>query len=411
MGSSLVVQPDHPAQVTVDLDAIANNAATLVALGQRSGAETMAVVKANAYGHGLVPCARAALAGGASWLGVAQASEALRLRESGVAAPLLTWLYSPHADLSGLLEADVDVSVSSEHALKQVAAAARHTGRRARVHLKVDTGLGRNGVPAQDLPELARRLHDAESDGLLQVVGLWSHFAWADAPDHPTVRGQQGVFEEALEVVRREGLRPTLRHLANSAATLTNPTSHYDLVRPGLALYGLSPVPDISGPADFGLRPAMTVSSELAMVKHVGRGQGVSYAHAYTTPADTSLALVPLGYADGVPRAASDRGPVSIAGQRFRVAGRVCMDQFVVDVGVDGVAADATAILFGDGATGAPTAQEWAEAAGTISYEIVTRFAPLLPRCYVGSQAREWTAELDSISAAEVAAPAASPAP
>lgn len=382
--------PVHPAQVTVDLDAIAGNAETLSALGRRSGAEMMAVVKANAYGHGLVPSARAALAGGATWLGAAQAGEALQLRAAGVASPILTWLYSPQADLSALLTADVDVSVSSSQALEQVRAAAEHTGRTAHVHLKVDTGLGRGGVMRQDLPELARRLRQAESDGLARVVGVWSHFAFADAPDHPTVRGQQVVFEEALGIARQAGLRPTLRHLANSAATLTNPTAHYDLVRPGLAVYGLSPVPGIGGPATFGLRPAMTVTSRLTLVKQTGPAQGVSYGHEYTTTSDTQLALVPLGYADGVPRSASNTGPVSIDGHRFRIAGRVCMDQFMLDVGCRPLPADATAVLFGDGSDGTPTAEDWAEAAGTISYEIVTRFAPGIERTYVGSQAAEW---------------------
>lgn len=383
----------HPATVTVDLDAISHNAATLAALGRRSGAELMAVVKADAYGHGLVPSSRAALAGGATWLGVAQAEEAIRLRRAGVDAPVLTWLYSPQADLSELLTSDVDVAVSSGHALDQVVAAAHRTSRVARVHIKVDTGLGRNGVMPTDLPELSRRLHEAESDGTVQVVGAMSHFAFADAPDHPTVRGQQVVFEEALEIIAGAGLQPRLRHLANSAATLTNPTAHYDLVRPGLALYGLSPVPDIGGPADYGLRPAMSVTTELGQVKQVGPGQGVSYGHTYSTAERSHLALIPLGYADGVPRSASGSGPVTIDGRRFQVAGRVCMDQFMVDVGPEGVRPDARAVLFADGRDGAPTAQDWAQAAGTISYEIVTRFAPGIPRTYVGENARKWAAQ------------------
>lgn len=382
----------HSATVTVNLDAIAHNAGVLAALAAGRGARAMAVVKADAYGHGLVPVARAALDGGAAWLGAAQAGEALALRQAGVTAPLLTWLYSPSADLTPLVEADVDVSVAWSQGLDQVIHAASRAGRPARVHVKLDTGLGRGGVPAAALPGLAARLRQAEADGRIQVVGAWSHFAFADAPEHPTVRGQQDVFEECLDALRENGVEPSLRHLANSAATLTNPSAYYDLVRPGLALYGLSPVPDIAGPAEFGLQPAMSASSELALVKEVPAGTGVSYGLTYTTSTDTTLALVPLGYGDGVPRHGSSTLPVTIDGRRLTVSGRVCMDQFVVDVGPQGVPEGSRVVLFGDGTDGCPTAEDWARAAGTISYEIVTRFAPGIPRTYVGEKAQEWTA-------------------
>ena len=371
-----------PAEAVVDLDAVRHNAATL--REHARGAEVMAVVKADGYGHGLLPCARAALAGGASWLGVAQLSEALALREEGIDAPVLSWLHAPGDDLAAAVSADIDLSLAALWALEAAVTAARELGRPARVHLKVDTGLARGGTAPADWSELVVAVAKAQAEGAVEVVGIWSHYAWADAPTHPTVLRQQEAFADALEVAAGLGVRPALRHLANSAATLTNSGAHLDLVRPGLALYGLSPVPDLGSPADFGLRPAMTLRARLALVKRVGAGQGVSYGHAYTTTGETTLGLVPLGYADGVPRHASNTGPVLVAGARRTVAGRVCMDQFVVDLSGDAASAGDVAVLFGPGDDGEPTAQDWADAAGTISYEIVSRVGSRVPRTYVG---------------------------
>ena len=226
---------------------------------------------------------------------------------------------------------------------------------------------------------------EAQAEGAVEVTGVWSHFAWADAPAHPTVRAQQERFVEAVGQLERAGVHPGLRHLANSAATLTNPSAHFDLVRPGLAVYGLSPVPDLGAPADFGLREAMRVTARLTSVKSCPAGQGVSYGHEYVTPADTVLGLVPMGYADGIPRAAGNRGPLQVRGRRYTVAGRVCMDQLVLDLGAGyaGGAGDEVVVL-GRGADGEPTAQDWAAAAGTINYEIVTRMSNRLPRVYLG---------------------------
>lgn len=374
-----------PAEAVVDLDAVRDNAAALVAHAR--GAEVMAVVKADGYGHGLVPTARAALVGGATWLGVAQLSEALALRAAGISAPVLSWLHVPGDDLGAAVAADVDLSVAAPWALDAVVAAARAQGRTARVHLKVDTGLGRGGTTSADWPDLLAAVAGAAAERAVEVVGVWSHYAWADAPTHPTVLRQQEEFAHALDVAARLGVRPVRRHLANSAATLTNTGAHLDLVRPGLALYGLSPVPELGSPADFGLRPAMTLRARLALVKRVGAGQGVSYGHAYTTTSATTLALVPLGYADGVPRHASGTGPVLAAGRRRTVAGRVCMDQLVLDLGDDEAKAGDEVVLFGPGTHGEPTAQDWADAAGTISYEIVSRVGSRVPRTYVGQLA------------------------
>ena len=364
-------------EAVVDLDAIRDNVAVL---RSRTSAEVMAVVKADGYGHGLVPAARAALAGGASWLGVAFLEEALALRRAGISAPTLSWLASPGEDVAAGVAAEVDLSVSAPWALAELVAAARETGRPARVHLKIDTGLSRGGATPADWPELVTAAAKAVASGEIEVIGIWSHFAYADAPGHPTIAGQVATFGEAVEVARGLGVDPPLRHLANSAATLTLPAAHFDLVRPGIAVYGLSPVP----PEDFGLTPAMTLRSSVALTKRVPAGSGVSYGHVHVTSAETGLALVPLGYADGVPRAGTSVGPVQLGGRRYTVAGRVCMDQFVLDVGDDPVAAGDEVILFGSGRDGGPTAQDWADATGTISYEIITRVGSRVPRTYRG---------------------------
>lgn len=379
-----------PAVVTVDLAAISDNVRVL--RERAGGAELMAVVKADAYGHGLVPSARAALAGGACALGVAQPSEALALRAAGVRAPVLTWLVAPGTDLTPLVEAGVEVAASAPWVLDELGAAARATGVEAVCQLKVDTGLGRNGafgLPVSegrrtDWGELVDRAAALQAEGAVRPRGVFTHFSYADAPTHPTVRGQQDVFADAVRVAEQAGLQLEVRHMSNSAATLTTPGATWDMVRPGLSVFGLSPVPDLGTAADFGLRPAMRATARAAVTKRVPGGQGVSYGHTYLTTGETTLVDVPLGYADGIPRHASGTGPVQIRGQRFTVSGRVCMDQFVVDVGDLPVEPGEEVVLFGTGEDGEPTAQDWADAAGTISYEIVTRFGPRVPRVYVG---------------------------
>jgi alanine racemase len=373
--------PRQHAVARVDLGAVRANVAALRA---RTTAEVLAVVKADGYGHGLVPVARAAVEGGATWLGTALVDEALALREAGITAPrVLAWLMGPGERWADALRADIDVSVSATWALDEVVAAAVETGRTARVHLQVDSGLTRGGAALADWPDLVDAARKAEADGSVLVTGLWSHFAYADAPGHQTIARQAAVFREAVAHAEGAGLRPEVRHLANSAATLTAPDQHFDLVRPGIAVYGLSPVPDVAGPHDYGLRPAMTLAADLVLVKRVPAGSGVSYGHIYTTDRGTTVGLVPLGYADGVPRAAGNLGPVLAAGRTRTVAGRVCMDQLVVDLGDDLAAVGDEVVLFGDGSDGGPTAQDWAAATGTISYEIVTRIGPRVPRVYV----------------------------
>ncbi len=370
------------AEARVDLSAVRDN---VRALRGRTSAEVLAVVKADGYGHGLLPCARAAVAGGATWLGTALVDEALALRAAGITEPrVLAWLLGPGERCAEAIGADIDLSVNAAWALDDVVAAAREAGSTARVHLKVDTGLSRGGAAPADWPDLVEAARKAEVDGTVRVVGLWSHFAYADAPGHDTIRRQAAEFRRAVEHAESAGLRPDVRHLANSAATLTAPEHHFDLVRPGIAVYGLSPVPEVGAPAAYGLRPAMTLTAGLVLVKRVPAGSGVSYGHIYTTDRETTLGLVPLGYADGVPRNAGNVGPVLAAGRRRTVAGRVCMDQLVVDLGDDEAAPGDRVVLFGPGDDGEPTAQDWADATGTISYEIVTRLGPRVPRVYVG---------------------------
>lgn len=373
----------YPARAVVDLDHIAANVARLQEFAPRS--QVMAVVKGDAYGHGLLPVARAALRGGASWLGAAQMAEALQLREGGITAPVLTWLHAPGAPYQQALRAGLDLSVPAPWALQEIAAAARATGMTARIHLKVDTGLGRGGAFLDQWTQILADAVELQADGIVKVVGVWSHLARADEVGHPSVAAQVEVFEEAIRRAEAAGAALEVRHLANSAGTLTAPETHYDLVRPGIAIYGLSPAPQTHPSASAGLIPAMRLEVQVHLTKDAPADQGVSYGHTYTTSEDTTLAVIPLGYADGIPRHVSNRAPVLLGGRRHRIAGRVCMDQFVLDVGRQAaVQAGDTAVLFGSGSEGEPTAQDWADAAGTISYEIVSRLAARVPRIYVG---------------------------
>jgi alanine racemase len=367
-------------EIVVDLDAIAANTTVL---RERVGRPLMAVVKADGYGHGLVPAARAVLAGGADYLGVAVLSEAMALREAGITAPVLAWLHGPGTDFAPALAADVEVSVNAEWGLAEVVAAARATGRPARLHLFADTGLSREGATPEDWPGLVAAAARAEADGDVSVVGLWSHMAYADAPTHPTIGAQVRVFEEAVAIARAAGLTDARLHLANSAATIALPETWYDFVRPGVALYGLDPLG--GNAADHGLRPAMTVRAPVALTKRVPAGVGVSYGHTYFPESETTLALVPVGYADGVPRAGGNRAPVLAGGVQRTIAGRVCMDQFVLDVGDAAIAPGDEVVLWGPGDRGEPTAQDWADAVDTIHYELVTRVGGRFTRRYVGS--------------------------
>ncbi len=355
------------AEVQIDLKAISSNIALLAG---GTSAQVMAIVKGDGYGHGAVPAARAALAGGATWLGVCTLGEAFELREAGLTAPAMAWLWMPGQPVAEAITREIDLGVSSIGHLRAAEAAARDLDQPARVHLKIDTGLSRSGATPADWPALVEAASRSQREGLVKVIGVWSHFVYADAPGHETIDRQLATFHEGLELAKRAGIEPELRHIANSAATLTRPDTHFDLVRPGIAGYGLSPIEG----QRFGLRPAMTARAQAMLVKRVPPGQGISYGHTYFTGSEATVVLVPLGYADGVPRHASSAGPVQINGSRYTVSGRVCMDQFVVDVGDAQVSEGDEVILFGAGEHGEPTADDWASACGTINYEIVTRF-------------------------------------
>ena len=374
----------HFAHARVDLDAISDNARLL--RERAGGTPFMGVVKADGYGHGVIPAARALMAGGATWLGTALIREALELRRAGITLPVLAWIIPPGEPVAEAIEADIDLGVSDRAVLDAVIAEAERLGRTARVQLKADTGLNRGGVSPADWRALVEAAARAEDEGRVRVSGVWSHFACSDEPGHPSIALQLSQFHEALEVADKVGLNPEVRHIANSAALLTLPEARFDLVRGGIASYGLCPIPGLTVP---GLRPAMTLYSRIALTKRVPPGSGVSYGHRYVTDKETTLALVPLGYADGVPRAASNKGPVLLGGRSRVIAGTVCMDQFVLDVGDDEIRAGDHAVLFGDPTEhpDTPTAEDWARILDTIPYEIVTRVGPRVPREYVGALA------------------------
>jgi alanine racemase len=365
------------AEASVELGAITGNIAALRA--HVAPAAVMAVVKANGYGHGAVPAARAAVRGGADWLGVVHVAEALEVRRARVDVPLLCLMAIGSDDHAEAITAEVDLAAGSAGMVRRLAAAAEVAGRPARVHLKADTGLGRGGATPEDWPAVLGAARQAEADGSIVIVGVWSHFASADEPGNPSIEAQLASFKVALAAAERAGITPQVRHVANTAAALDVPQARYDLVRIGGGSYGLATLP---GGAPSWLRPAMTLRARLALVKRVPAGTGVSYGHRYTTSRETTLGLVPLGYADGVPRGARGLPLVFARGRRWPIAGTVCMDQLVIDFGDEPVAEGDEVMLFGPGDDGEPTAQEWGEALGTISYEIVTGIGARVPRSH-----------------------------
>lgn len=348
--------------ISVSLGAITRNVEHLRSVAGTEHA--MAVVKAQGYGHGAVESARAALAGGADWLGVADVSEALALRGAGIEAPILAWLHDPEQDFSQSVAAGIDLGVSYLAQLDRVADAGV-----ARVHLKVDTGLSRNGIERAQWATVFARAAELENRGRIRVVGMFSHLANAGRASDLE---QVAAFDEAITAARAAGLDPELLHIAATAGALDVPEARYNLVRLGIGIYGLSPFDDRSS-ADLGLEPAMRLSARIAAVKRVPAGSGVSYGLSYRTSQETTLALVPLGYADGIPRHASGTASVSINGAVCPIAGRIAMDQFVVDLGSVEASIDDEAVLFGNPTDGVPSADDWAAACDTINYEIVTR--------------------------------------
>ncbi|UGS26455.1 alanine racemase [Microbacterium resistens] len=359
-------------EAVIDLDAISDNTRQL---RRMTGTDVIGVIKANAYGHGAASAAVAALAGGATRLGVATVDEALALRREGVNAPVLAWLHAPRRRFDDAAEAGIEIGISSFDQL-EAAAAAASARTPVGVHLKLETGLSRNGVAPAAWERVLAEAARLERIGRIRIVGLFSHVSNTSPADDLAALA---AFERGCAQAEAAGVRPEIRHLAATAAAIDLPETRLDAVRIGIGLYGLSPFDDRSS-ADLGLRPAMTLRAAVAAVRRVPAGQGVSYGYDHRTAQETTLALIPLGYADGIPRQASGRGPVLIGGRRFPVAGRIAMDQFVVDVGDHAVAVGDEAILFGDPTLGHPSATTWADAAGTINYEIVTRIGPRVPR-------------------------------
>jgi alanine racemase len=369
------------AEAVVDLAAVRHNVTTL--RGRAEGAQLMAVVKADGYGHGMVPVARAAREAGAAWIGAAVLEEALGLRAAGDTGPIFCWLTTPGEPLADAVEAGIDLSASAPWEIDELAAAAQD--RPARVHLKIDTGMSRGGAVPEEWPALIRAALREQATGRIEIKGIWSHLASSDEPKSAVNETQLATFTEAIEVAESFGIDAEFKHLANSGATLALPDTHFNLVRPGVATYGLSPFGHALPSSELGLVPAMTLKARLAMVKRVPAGAGVSYGLTWTAPRPSTLGLIPLGYGDGLPRHASNGGPVLVGGARRTIVGRICMDQCVVDLRDDEAAAGDEVVLFGPGTSGEPTADDWADAAGTINYEIVTRLGARIPRRYIDS--------------------------
>jgi len=360
------------AEALVDLNAIKANVETLK---KTSGTNLLAVVKADAYGHGLLPVAKAALDAGASYLGVALLEEAVSLREAGIRAPILAWLVQPGSDFSQAIDLDIELAVASKLALAEIAAAS--SAKKARIHLEVDSGMTRGGFLGA-----WESLTSADLQGV-DVVGVFSHFARADEPAEKQNQDQLDRFNEMVAKVHALGFPHAMRHLSNSAATLKNNAAAFDMVRTGIAMYGLSPdVNTLGDSKSLGLRPAMQLRAALYLVKDVPANRPVGYGATEFTKSDTKLGVVAMGYADGIPRIARDAG-VWVSGQRAPIIGRVSMDQFVVDLGAASKAKSGDWVtVFGSGSHGEYTADDWGGASQSINYEIVTRIGPRVPRIY-----------------------------
>ncbi len=367
----------RPTRIRVDLDAISHN---LRVLAGHAGVPVMPIVKANAYGHGLVPVARHLQAQGAERLGVAFLEEGIALRRAGIRLPVLVMggIFGPQA--AQFIEHDLEITVSSIDKLRQVEAAADALGRRAAIHLKVDTGMERIGVHSYRAgPFIEAALASRRCD----IRGIYSHLASADDPDSPATDRQLARFLEACAHFERLGAPMPLRHLANSGGVLHFPASHLDMVRPGISLYGV--LPDAGARPPVALRPALSLISQVVYFKVVPAGEPVSYGGTWAPAADTRVVTVPIGYGDGYPRALSSRGEVLVRGQRKPIVGRICMDQFMVDLGPDGTAYNEDeVVLIGEQGGQHIRCEDVAEAAGTIPYEILVGLNGRIPREYRG---------------------------
>jgi len=362
------------AEFLIDLSALSSN---ISKIKKECAVEVLAVVKADAYGHGLIRVSSAALKGGASWLGVALLEEAITLRENGVDAPILAWLVSPGSDFEQALSHNIDLGVSSIKGLHEISAAAAKAGTKARIHIEIDTGMSRGGFLNEWKDLLKEDLSNVE------VVGIFSHFARADEPGEEQNIDQLQRFKEMTEELKEIGINPPIKHLANSAATFRDKDSYFSMVRVGIAMYGLSPDETHMGTSkDLGVRPVGQLRAKLHLVKEVKKGSPVGYGASAFTATDTTLGVVAMGYADGIPRIAQGAG-VFVNGKKAPIIGRVSMDQFVVDLGPNSTAESGDWVtVFGDGSHGEYTADDWGRASSSINYEIVTRIGPRVPRIY-----------------------------
>lgn len=366
----------YRAYAEVDLGAIAHNIKTIAST---TDAEVLAVVKADAYGHGIVPVAQTALSSGATWLGVALLEEAFTVRKAGISAPIIAWLTPPGDDFINALKHEIDLSVSSVRLFHEILEAARQVGVKPRLHIEVDTGMRRGGF-LDEWNEFLQVLTQHKDE--VRIIGLWTHFARADEPDSSATSDQITEFEKYLVDINSAGINPEIIHLSNSAATLKWPGAHRSMVRLGIAMYGLSPdVSTLGGASQYSLKPAMTLKAKLSLVKKAPKGSAVGYGGTAILKSDTHLGVIVMGYSDGIPRGTSHAAGVSVAGVRAPLVGRVSMDQFVVDLGshTSAQAGDYVTVFGGEGYS----IDEWASAASTINYEIVTRIASRVQRIYV----------------------------
>ena len=368
------------ASAEINLSAITQN---FKSIKSRTTADVLAVVKADAYGHGLIPVSKALEEAGADWFGTALLEEAINLRKSGILKPIISWLTPLGEDFKSAIDLDIDLGIPSIDLLDEVIKAASLTGKTARIHLEIDTGMSRGGV-LSEWDQLIKSVLVGVNLKQLKVIGIWSHFARADEPDELMNQEQLSLFEEKVNQAKAAGIDAQFIHIANSAALFTNKSAHKNIIRSGIALFGLSPdVKTIGDSSSLGLKPAMKLKAKLNLVKEVKAGSSVGYGGTAVLKSDTKLGVVALGYADGIPRSTNNLAGVFVDKKRAPIIGRVSMDQFVVDLGITSTAKTGDeVIVFGDGSSGEYTVDEWAKAANTINYEIITRIGPRVPRIY-----------------------------
>jgi alanine racemase len=368
------------ASVEISLSAITQN---FKSIKSRTTADVLAVVKADAYGHGLIPVSKALEEAGADWFGTALLEEAINLRKAGILKPIISWLTPLGEDFKSAIDLDIDLGIPSIDLLDEVIKAASLTGKAARIHLEIDTGMSRGGV-LSEWDQLIKSVLLGVNLKQLKVIGIWSHFARADEPDELMNQEQLSLFEEKVNQAKAAGIDAQFIHIANSAALFTNKSTHKNIIRSGIALFGLSPdIKTIGDSSSLGLKPAMKLKAKLNLVKEVKAGSSVGYGGTAVLKSDTKLGVVALGYADGIPRSTNNLAGVFVDKKRAPIIGRVSMDQFVVDLGITSTAKTGDeVIVFGDGSNGEYTVDEWAKAANTINYEIITRIGPRVPRIY-----------------------------